>query len=257
VSGRASIALDDETRTILAGMSIDGTVAKLPPGQLARPVYEKVNKALTALGGKWNRHKGGHVFVSDPTALLRGGVQAGAVENLKTKYQFFETPEPLAAEMVRRVNVSAGDKVLEPSAGSGRLVRPCLDAGAQVWAIEIWDANIPFLHDLLPATNVLRADFLTLPEHSAPFDIVMMNPPFTGKQAIRHIQQAWGWLREGGSLVAICDHGALVNQSKEERAFQGWLREIGAEVEDLPSGTFSESGTEVSACLITATNGDA
>jgi len=248
----ATIKIDDETRGILAAMTIDGAIAKLPPGQLARPVYDKVNKALTALGGKWNRHKGGHVFPSDPTALLQGGVERGAVENLKQKYQFFETPAALAGEMVERLGLSAGERVLEPSAGRGRLVDPCLRAGASVLAVEIWDQNTPHLLAMLSGDQVREADFLSLTPPEKLFDAVAMNPPFTGKQAIDHIRHAWGWLRPGGRMVAICDGGALVNQSAKERDFQRWADEIGAEAESLPAGTFAESGTGVTSWLFCA-----
>lgn len=248
-----TISLDAETRAILARMSVAGCVAILPPEQLARPVYEKVNKALIMLGGKWNKQKRGHVFATDPTALLQGAEVSGAVENLKQKYQFFETPEDLAADMVSRLRLQPGERVLEPSAGRGRLVEPCMRAGAHVTAIEIWDANIPFLVKLLPTSNVITADFLDAGSYDGVgVDAVAMNPPFSNKQAIRHIRHAWGWLRDGGRMVAICDGGALVNQSGIERDFQKWLREINAEVEQLPAGTFTESGTGVASHLIYA-----
>lgn len=245
-----TIRLDDETRGILARMSIDGVVATLPSGQLPRPVYEKVNKALTALGGKWDRRKGGHVFKADPTALLRGGVEAGSVENLKQKYQFFETPADLAAKMVALAGVNQDMRVLEPSAGRGRLVRPCRDLGADVLAVEIWDDNIPYLN-ALPGVAVRHADFLEVGP-LLQFDAVVMNPPFANKQSIRHIRRAWDWLGNGGTLVAICDGGAMTNGSREYLDFREWLESVGAEREELPAGTFAESGTQVASWLITA-----
>lgn len=248
----ATMRIDDETRDILASMSIDGVTAKLPAEQLARPVYEKVNKALAAMGGKWNRSKGGHVFPSDPTALLRGGVEAGAVENLKQKYQFFETPVDLAADMVGRLRLWPGAKVLEPEAGRGRLVDPCLRAGAHVDAIEIWDQNTPHLVSMLGAERVQEADFLSLPAQPE-YDAVAMNPPFTKRQAIQHIRRAWDWLKPGGRMAAICDGGAMTNSSSPEQGFRLWLNAIRAETEQLPAGTFTESGTGVSSTLIFAT----
>lgn len=249
----AMVKIDDETRGILASMSIEGVVAKLPPGQLARPVYEKVNKALTALGGKWNRGKGGHVFPSDPTPLLRAGVDSGAVENLKQKYQFFETPADLAADMVARLRLAPRERVLEPSAGRGRLVDPCLRAGAHVYAVEIWDQNTPHLVAMLGSDGVREADFLALQPEGREYDAVVMNPPFTKKQAIQHIRHAWTWLRPGGRMAAICDSGAMVNGSYAEQGFRAWLESIGAETEELPAGTFAESGTGVRSMLIVAT----
>jgi protein-L-isoaspartate O-methyltransferase len=248
-----TIRLDDETRDILAQMSIDGVVATLPSGQLARPVYEKVNKALTALGGKWDRRKGWHVFKADPTVLLKGGVDSGTVENLKQKYQFFETPPDLAADMVGRLRLAPGETVLEPSAGRGRLVGPCLRAGALVRAVEIWSENTPHLISILGAERVTEANFLEMSVAGQGFDAIPMNPPFTGGQAVRHIRRAWEWLKPGGRMVAICDSGAVTNGSRLHQDFRAWLESVDADIEELPSGTFAESGTQVASRLITAT----
>lgn len=251
MSARTPLAIDEETRGILARMTVNDTVATLPPGQLDRPVYDKVNKALAALGGKWNRAKRGHVFDADPTALLRSGVETGAVERLQQKYQFFETPEDRAAEMVARLRLVARERVLEPSAGRGRLCRAAMKAGATVTAVEIWDANIPHLHDLMGNERVTLADFLELTLVGRKYDAVLMNPPFANRQAIRHIRRAFDhWLRPGGRMVAICDSGALINASAVDRDFQEWLSSVRAEVSEIPAGTFAESGTNVAAAEI-------
>ena len=250
MSARVHMAIDPETRAILAAMTVEGVVAKLPPQQLARPVYDKVNKALVALGGKWNRRQGGHVFASDPSALLRDGVETGAVEKIKTKFQFFETPADLAARMAGLGRIEKGTRVLEPSAGHGRLALAARALGGEVTALDI---NPACCAQLVGQGFETRLVDFTAEEPVEPlFDVVLMNPPFAGRQDIQHITLAWEWLRPGGRLVAICSAGSLVNGAAVDLAFQGFVWRVSAHVERLPAGTFQESGTMVSAALIVA-----
>ncbi len=241
------VKLDDETRGILSRMTIDGLVAKLPPGQLDRPVYDKVNKALTALGGKWNRGKAGHVFPVDPTPLLHGGVETGAVENKKQKFQFFETPVSLATDMVVALNLPKGARILEPSAGRGRLMFAANSAGYLVGGYELDPDNVRYLED--NSMTISEADFLIV----EPFEVdgVLMNPPFAKKQGIAHIRHAWKFLKSGGTMVAICDAGAMSNTGKIEKEFQKWLESVHADIKCLPAGTFKDSGTNVVSYMLT------
>jgi hypothetical protein len=77
-----NIKIDTSALNIIAGMQWEttpkGVVGRIVGGQLERKLYEAVNKGLDALGGKWNRGMGGHVFGTDPRpqveALLGTGV---------------------------------------------------------------------------------------------------------------------------------------------------------------------------------------
>ena len=65
-----SVEIGDEVADILRRGEWDGTLFRLPPGQLDRKVYEQVDKVLRALGGKWNRSARGHLFALDAQAAL-------------------------------------------------------------------------------------------------------------------------------------------------------------------------------------------
>ncbi len=86
------------------------------------------------------------------------------------------TPAPLAERMVAFANIEPGERVLEPSAGSGALVAPLLKADANVTAIEIDTRYVDHLTTTYPSARVIEADFLTV----APFsvDVVVSNPPY-------------------------------------------------------------------------------
>jgi hypothetical protein len=58
----ATKKISPETLAVLASMEVDDCIARITEGQLDRKLYEDVNKALAAIGGKWNRSKRGHVF---------------------------------------------------------------------------------------------------------------------------------------------------------------------------------------------------
>lgn len=210
-----TVTLDDETKAILSRGRWQGGNSFLPDEQLPRPTYVKVDKALKALGGKWNRQAGAHVFSGDASATLRQLLDTGATEIVDTKKtleQFF-TPADLAAELVQFL--VGGDlrfaHVLEPSAGDGALIEAAFDAGASyVTAIEL-DADLA--HALQhkwgghsSPVDIFQGDFLTteLPDRCLPpYAVVLMNPPFSGNKDIDHVMHAWSTCSE-----TVC-HGRI------------------------------------------------
>src|ERR1700690_1149215 len=106
---------------ILGRTTTLGNVLKLPE-QLDRDTYLRVAKVLTAARGKWDRKAGGHVFPFDPRELIGAAVESGEVVDARKTLQFFETPASLAHRMVDLASITPSDRVLEPSAGLGRIV---------------------------------------------------------------------------------------------------------------------------------------
>jgi 16S rRNA G1207 methylase RsmC len=134
--------------------------------------------------------------------------------------------------------------VLEPSAGTGNILRAIVDAEptAEIHAVEINRA----LCDALPAGlmadgEALCADFLECTtEQLGRFRRIVMNPPFADGSDIKHIKHALHFLEPGGCLVAICADGPRQ---------QAELRPLAATWEELPAGTFAD--TNVRAVLMT------
>src|SRR6266446_5679736 len=93
------------------------------PGQLPRDLYVKTAKIIEMLGGKWNRSLAAHMFDGDCAERVDEAVIAGEVTDFKKLYQFYETPPDLAQRMVAMAHVREGDKVLEPSAGRGAILK--------------------------------------------------------------------------------------------------------------------------------------
>jgi len=185
---------------------------------------------------------------------LKAGVQVVTVDEL------FPTPAVLADRMVRLADVQPGERVLEPSAGTGALLDaigrvPCFytDEASHVWAIEEHYAlSLALAKRRDPRTNYTCGDFLRIdPAHGEPFDVVLTNPPFSDQY--RHCTHALSFLRPGGRLVAVMSSGALFHTTKEATAFRVLLTQYNAQWDDLPPDTFKESGTSVRTVLVSVT----
>jgi phospholipid N-methyltransferase len=178
---------------------------------------------------------------------LRAGVQ------VVTAPQLFPTPVEVAAQMVKALDVQDGQRILEPSAGTGRLIdavalaRPYFAQmpKVQLVAVEVSPvlfANLRAKYDGPSAERIIiEADFLTCNGDLGKFDRIIMNPPFERGADIQHIRHALTFLKPGGRLVALCANGP--RQSAE-------LRPLCQEWHDLPPGSFKESGTMVNAAML-------
>ena len=174
----------------------------------------------------------------------------------KVGFDFFPTPTPVAERMVNEANVTAGMKVLEPSAGNGNIADVMKAKGANVDVLEISGE----LRKVLEAKgyNVVGNDFLSYTEGG--YDAIVMNPPFSNNQDIKHIQHAYTLLKNGGTISAIAGEGAFFRSGKTETEFRNWLDEIGATVEKLDENTFTDktllATTGANARLITITKNE-
>jgi SAM-dependent methyltransferase len=151
--------------------------------------------------------------------------------------QYYPTPAPLARRIVDGLGRIAGERVLEPSCGCGRLLDALRAAGAEAFGIEIDRARVEQCRQTGHAVQC--ANFLeTVP--AGDYDRVVMNPPFYGTHYARHVEHALRYLRPGGILTAILPATARYDH---ELLSGSW--------EDLPVGSFSESGTNVNTCVLT------
>ena len=184
-------------------------------------------------------------------ATVKAGVQVVSVP------QLFPTPSNLAVRMVDLAGLAIGMRVLEPSAGTGRLLEALpgivpfgqvRQTALQVVAVEVNSALAARLACSGLAGTVKCADFLRCSgdvEDLGLFDAVLMNPHFAQGADIEHITHALTMLKPGSRLVALCANGPRQNGS-----LRPMVEAHGGEWEDLPAETFKEEGTGVRVALI-------
>jgi protein-L-isoaspartate O-methyltransferase len=163
------------------------------------------------------------------------GVQVVAVP------QLFPTPPALADRMVQLAEIRPEHRVLEPSAGTGNLLRAIGPEPDKV-AVEIDPRLVEVLaRSGFSGLHIHQGNFLECNGDIGTFDRIVMNPPFTRGEDIKHIKHAAEHLRPGGVLVALCASGP--RQWDE-------LRPLATSWEDLPPWTFKEQGTGVRVSLL-------
>lgn len=257
------ISISPEVKAVLERSSVWGNVVRLPDGNLERPLYAAVDKVLKALGGKWERRAGGHVFAAGIGAELTEALARGVAIDRKKTIELFETPEEIAAMMATRVaqhfeehNISY-PRILEPEAGRGRLIaamwRSWQEPVDAMIAIDIDAANCEFLREQGDCSLIICTDFLTADAAQyGDVDAVLMNPPFGRNADIAHVTRAFEhWLAPGGILVAVMSPHWTFAQDAASRAFRSLMDSVGGEYQRLPSGSFKAEGTGVETVVVT------
>jgi phospholipid N-methyltransferase len=162
--------------------------------------------------------------------------------------QLFPTPPEIVEKMIALAEICPGLSILEPSAGTGNIVKALLrtESTLHLHGIEINKELCSILEGFLERSYVCQDDFLTLsapmcPDTEKGFDRVIMNPPFENGVDIKHIKHALTFLKPGGLLVALCAAGPRQKEALEPLA-EYW--------EPLPEGSFKSQGTNVNAVLL-------
>lgn len=200
--------------------------------------HEKTGATMDAMRRRFDRLASRHEDGTAPQAI--------------TAFNLFQTPEPIAARMAAMVaeHVHPGDRILEPSAGLGRLykaLRMAVPESCRVVMVE----NAPDCGRELyriagdtPGDRLFRRDFMELDfgDLEGTFQAVCMNPPFKMGTDIKHILHAFDMLAPGGLLVGLCYNGVKQNAI---------LRGLTTTWEVLPEGSFKASGTGASVVILT------
>lgn len=172
-------------------------------------------------------------------------------------FGFFQTPDAIAERIVDDAHLYRRDgdpplRCLEPSAGRGALAERMVKHGHRVDVVEIQPDLADELERCHSFARVYRADFLQMPP-SPEYDRIVMNPPFDRTRDVDHVAHAWHFLKPGGRLVAIMSAGTEFREDRKTLALRELLNANGAVWRDLPMGSFSSQGTNVSTLYVTVT----
>ena len=198
---------------------------------------------------------------------LAGRHENGAAPVAVSAYQLFQTPVPIAAQLAALLGLKPSARVLEPSAGLGRLIDAILhpiqmpiapaeeaegiNGGSEggrveVVAVEMEPVLCRHLYENYDSCNgektLYQRDFLTMsPKETGLFDAVIMNPPFHMRSDIKHILDALTFLKPEGKLAAICMEGP-----HREKA----LRPLASKWISLDPAAFKETGNHVQTAML-------
>lgn len=118
----------------------------------------------------------------------------------------FVTPVEVAARMIEYANIEDDHIILEPSAGTGNIVNAVLEQypNAPISANELnhtlYD-HLKYRFNTQANVTTLQGDFM---RYMVPrFDRIIMNPPYSKRQAKKHVDHAITLLKPGGVVVAL------------------------------------------------------
>ncbi len=147
-------------------------------------------------------------------------------------WDFYPTPTAVIDKMLEVAHLQPHHHVLEPSAGSGDLVRAIALAGVE--RVDCFEIH-PLLRQALQLQqfNLIGFDFLMAAPNPI-YDRVIANPPFGNNGVANHTIHGYNFLKPGGRLVTIAHHYKL-SPSQCDRYFFDWLKGKNARFKDLGS----------------------
>ena len=196
---------------------------------MKQSIYTRPNKSFSA-----NSHRRPLADRTETTPLPAPIVVSGGTD-------CFVTPPGPASLMVECANIEAHHVIWEPSTGTGNIVQAIIDQhpDAQITANEL---NQTLFHAAQARfkdhdnVSVVQGDCMQY--NVARFDRILMNPPYSNRQAKKHVEHAKTLLKPGGVLIALVPCTLEVSGMYE--------------IEQLDGDTFS--GTKVRTKIIEVIN---
>lgn len=153
------------------------------------------------------------------------------------------TPSWLAADMVALAMIQIGDDILEPSAGSGAIVKQILKVISDKEYLTAFELNKALFKELAQIQHYCfkpyQGNFLLNPIPMGSYNRIIMNPPHRG--CVDHVTKAYSLLREGGRLVALV-HSVYLDQIK--------ILDQDVRIYHLPRETFVIEDKEIEAAVV-------
>jgi predicted RNA methylase len=241
-----SIEFDFDTRT--------ATIVK----QLDRKRYVVVNEILEAFGGKWDKKSKVHKFFDERIELIPDSISSRLYLDPRSDLNFFPTPPELAEYIVGEAMIERGDRVLEPSAGKGALLRVLATKTNKLLFCEIdrfmRDALVKEQSDeYIARWELLCPDFLEVPnmQNLNPIDIIVANPPFSKGRDVLHVSTMLDVARV--RVVSVMSSGFIFRTDKKTEALKEKLtKDWNWNTIDLGKSAFKSSGTDVNTVLLVA-----
>lgn len=130
-----------------------------------------------------------HSQLRERIRLMRARLDnAAPVAEIRAESQLFVTPAPVCDRLVTLAEISNRDHILEPSAGTGAILRAIRDTapGAMCDAVEINSGLVRYLRENFNGVRVQCGDFMEW-QPVQYYSRIIMNPPFSHGQDIRNV----------------------------------------------------------------------
>ncbi len=229
----------------------------LPDYQIPVQQYQKVKRAIFGIGGIWDTSSQSFRFKTNPSELFARICQGDKIDLLasfKKKTQYFPTTERVLRKMEDYIDIGNGRRVLEPSAGEGAI---CDFLAQQFpmskfdWTLEACEKHAPFQEVLTEkGYNVIGTDFLDMPKPERGYHLIVANPPFSNGQDVQHFWKMYSLLAPGGRIVTVMSNSWREAKDKASVELREWLGYMFYSLEELPKGSFKQSGTQIAASFL-------
>ena len=233
------------TEEILKHCTLDGNVLKLPNVRFDKKNYALAKTWIEEAGGIWQGGKvQGFTFPFDARRVF-SILNQGKRCNLAQEYQYFATPAGLADWLVSLAGgVSGTDTILEPSAGTGAIVKAIIRSspGVMVDCFELMPENIEILSKI-DGVSLVGTNFDSPTKKK--YTKIIANPPFSKNQDVDHLLRMYECLAENGVMAVITSRHWQLGQEKKCVDFRKWIESHDAKVFPIEAGEFKESGTSV------------
>ena len=215
--------------------------------QLDRKQYTSINEVLETIGLKWNRKEKAHIFDGEMLEeAIQDIIESGECETLKEtikKFQFFPTPREVAEYLVELAELKETDTVIEPSAWEWHIAE-CIKMPL-LTTVELDFSKCEIL--VKKWFTPINCDFLQFKWEW--WDKIIMNPPFSKSQDVKHILHAYNMLEKWWILVSVASSSITTRSG----SLYDELRSLNPEIIQLPEWSFKESGTMVNTVIIKLT----
>ncbi len=142
-----------------------------------------------------------HSQLRERIRLMRARLDnAAPVAEIRAESQLFVSPAPISDRLVTLAEISNRDHILEPSAGTGAILRAIRDTAPEAMcdAVEINSSWSGICGKNFNGVRVQCGDFMEW-QSVQYYSRIIMNPPFSHGQDIRHILRGFSLLRRGRS----------------------------------------------------------
>lgn len=217
--------------------------------QLDRKQYLSINEVLETIGLKWNRKEKAHIFDGEMLDdALSEIIETWEVTTLKEtikKFQFYPTPREVVEYLIGLADLEDWNSILEPSAWKWAIAK-LLPKNSNITLVELNQECYECLKNdpEIETDDIVNMDFLEY--SSTGFDRIIMNPPFSKSQDVKHILHAYSMLKKWGVLVSVASSSIQYRTG----ALYESLKDLDPDFVELPEGSFKESGTMVNSVIV-------